>query len=571
MPGLSERAANVLREFFFQGIVSPILSLSIKRKIRQFEQATKNPQDSQQKLLMAILRKHQNTSFAKDHHFSSIQSIDEFRNNIGVAGYETIEPYMNRVLKGENSALLADRRIHMFALTSGTTNTRKYIPVTDSYLENYRRGWNIWGLNAFLKHEKAKFQPILQMSGDWDEYRSDSGVPCGSVTGLTARMQRKVIRWLYCVPPEVSRIKDSASKYYTVMRLSIDRPVGLILAANPSTLINLAKAGDHEKESLIRDLRDGTLSSRMDIPADVRKILGPRIKKRPEKAMELEAVINKTGSLFPKDFWPEHCLLGNWTGGSMASYLRHYPSFYGTMPVRDVGLIASEGRMTIPLEDNTPSGVLDITTHFFEFIPEDEKDSPNPTVLLPHELVEGRNYFILFTTSYGLYRYDIHDVVRCTGFFNKTPMLQFLNKGSYFSNLTGEKISEYQITGSMAEILRELDHTLNIYSIAPVWSDEQPFYGLFVESGDVPGTDVANRLASLLENKLRKINIEYDSKRESLRLGPIKPFILKPGTWQTWDRERLKKTGGTLEQYKHPCLINDLEFKSRINPSILPM
>lgn len=571
MPGLSERAANVLREFFFQGIVSPILSLSIKRKIRQFEQATKNPQDSQQKLLMAILRRHQNTSFAKDHHFLSIQSIDEFRNNIGVAGYETIEPYMNRVLKGENSALLADRRIHMFALTSGTTNTRKYIPVTDSYLENYRRGWNIWGLNAFLKHEKAKFQPILQMSGDWDEYRSDSGVPCGSVTGLTARMQRKVIRWLYCVPPEVSRIKDSASKYYTVMRLSIDRPVGLILAANPSTLINLAKAGDHEKESLIRDLRDGTLSSRMDIPADVRKILGPRIKKRPEKAMELEKVINKTGSLFPKDFWPEHCLLGNWTGGSMASYLRHYPSFYGTMPVRDVGLIASEGRMTIPLEDNTPSGVLDITTHFFEFIPEDEKDSPNPTVLLPHELVEGRNYFILFTTSYGLYRYDIHDVVRCTGFFNKTPMLQFLNKGSYFSNLTGEKISEYQITGSMAEILRELDRTLNIYSIAPVWSDEQPFYGLFVESGDVPGTDVANRLASLLENKLRKINIEYDSKRESLRLGPIKPFILKPGTWQTWDRERLKKTGGTLEQYKHPCLINDLEFKSRINPSILPM
>ncbi len=571
MPGLSERAANVLREFFFQGIVSPILSLSIKRKIRQFEQATKNPQDSQQKLLMAILRRHQNTSFAKDHHFLSIQSIDEFRNNIGVAGYETIEPYMNRVLKGENSALLADRRIHMFALTSGTTNTRKYIPVTDSYLENYRRGWNIWGLNAFLKHEKAKFQPILQMSGDWDEYRSDSGVPCGSVTGLTARMQRKVIRWLYCVPPEVSRIKDSASKYYTVMRLSIDRPVGLILAANPSTLINLAKAGDHEKESLIRDLRDGTLSSRMDIPADVRKILGPRIKKRPEKAMELEKVINKTGSLFPKDFWPEHCLLGNWTGGSMASYLRHYPSFYGTMPVRDVGLIASEGRMTIPLEDNTPSGVLDITTHFFEFIPEDEKDSSNPTVLLPHELVEGRNYFILFTTSYGLYRYDIHDVVRCTGFFNKTPMLQFLNKGSYFSNLTGEKISEYQITGSMAEILRELDHTLNIYSIAPVWSDEQPFYGLFVESGDVPGTDVANRLASLLENKLRKINIEYDSKRESLRLGPIKPFILKPGTWQTWDRERLKKTGGTLEQYKHPCLINDLEFKSRINPSILPM
>lgn len=254
----------------------------------------------QQKLLLSILRKHQNTSFAKDHHFSSIQSIGEFRNNIGVAGYETIEPYMNRVLKGENSALLADRRIHMFALTSGTTNTRKYIPVTDSYLDDYRRGWNIWGLNAFMKHDKAKFKPILQMSGDWDEYRSESGVPCGSVTGLTARMQRKVIRWLYCVPPEVSRIKDSASKYYTVMRLSIDKPLGMILAANPSTLINLAKAGDLEKESLIKDLRDGTLSTRMDIPEDVRKVLASRIKNDPRKLFSLKPSLIKQVRFSPR-------------------------------------------------------------------------------------------------------------------------------------------------------------------------------------------------------------------------------------------------------------------------------
>ena len=389
MPGFREIAGNALNHFFFQRIVSPLLSLSINRKIRQFENATKSPQEVQQKLLLSILRKHQNTAFARDHHFSSIKSIDAFRNNIGVAGYETIEPYMNRVLKGETSALLADRRIHMFALTSGTTNTRKYIPVTDSYLDDYRRGWNIWGLNAFMKHDKAKFQPILQMSGDWDEYRSESGVPCGSVTGLTARMQRKVIRWLYCVPPEVSRIKDSASKYYTVMRLSIDRPVGLILAANPSTLINLAKAGDLEKESLIKDLRDGTLSKRMDIPDDVRRVLASRIKKRPEKALQLEAIINKTGSLFPKDYWSEHCLLGNWTGGSMASYLRHYPKFYGSMPVRDVGLIASEGRMTIPLEDNTPSGVLDITTHFLNLFLKKKKAHPTPPCYFPTNLLKA--------------------------------------------------------------------------------------------------------------------------------------------------------------------------------------
>ncbi len=116
--------------------------------------------------------------------------------------------------------------------------------------------------------------------------------------------------------------------------------------------------------------------------------------------------------------------------------------------MRDVGLIASEGRMTIPMADATPSGVLDITTHYFEFIPEEEIDSPQPTVLAAHELKEGRTYFILPTTSYGLYRYNIYDVVRCTGFYNQTPLVEFLSKGAHFANITGEKLSEYQVTGS---------------------------------------------------------------------------------------------------------------------------
>ncbi|MEY4393364.1 MAG: GH3 auxin-responsive promoter family protein [Gemmataceae bacterium] len=565
MPSLLEKIGYALSRAFLMGVVSPIMGRSIQRKINQFNKAIQNPVAVQQNLLFSILRRHQDTDFGRDFHFKSIKSIKDYQNNLKVGGYEQIEPYMARVRRGENSALLADKMIHMFALTSGTTNTRKYIPVTDSYLEDYRRGWNMWGLTAFMDHPEIKFKPIVQMSGDWDEYRSESNVPCGSVTGLTARMQKKVIRWLYRVPPEVSRIKDPSAKYYTAIRLSIPSKVGMILAANPSTMINLAKAGDFEKETLLKDLYEGTLSEKFDIPREVRVAVSGRIKKHQERVGELENIIKQHGTLYPKDYWPSTSLLGNWTGGSMGAYLRHYPKFFGNMPVRDVGLIASEGRMTIPLQDNTPSGVLDVTTHFFEFIPEEEKNSPNPTILLPHELIPGRNYFILFTTSYGLYRYDIHDVVRCTGYHEKTPLIEFLNKGSYFANLTGEKISEYQITGAMANILKDLDLALNVYSVAPVWNDDQPYYGLFVESSDLPA-EKAQMVAQRLEADLRKSNIEYESKRESARLGPIRPFLLPTGTWQKWDRERLKKTGGTLEQYKHPCLINDLKFKSEVLP-----
>ena len=44
----------------------------------------------------------------------------------------------------------------------------------------------------------------------------------------------------------------------------------------------------------------------------------------------------------------------------------------------------------------------------------DQIDSPQPTVLGAHELAEGKSYFILPTTSYGLYRYLVDHGVRCS-------------------------------------------------------------------------------------------------------------------------------------------------------------
>ena len=113
----------------------------------------------------------------------------------------------------------------MFAMTSGTTAARKYIPVTDQYLADYRRGWNIWGLKVFRDHPEVRMRPIVQMSGDWQEFFTEAGIPCGSVTGLTASMQLRIVRWLYCVPGSLGKVKDPAAKYYLTLRLSVPRKV----------------------------------------------------------------------------------------------------------------------------------------------------------------------------------------------------------------------------------------------------------------------------------------------------------------------------------------------------------
>ena len=46
--------------------------------------------------------------------------------------------------------------------------------------------------------------------------------------------------------------------------------------------------------------------------------------------------------------------------------------------------------------------------------------------------------------------------------------------------------------------------------------------------------------------------------------NPMRLFVLPTHAWLQWDRQRLARTGGTLEQYKHPCLIADPMFRDSV-------
>ena len=206
----------------------------------------------------------------------------------------------------------------------------------------------------------------------------------------------------------------------------------------------------------------------------------------------------------------------------MTPYLRQLPQFYGEPPIRDLGLLASEGRMTIPFMNHSPAGVLDIWSHHFEFVPEAEAESTSPTVLGVHELKDGESYFIVPTTASGLYRYQISDLVRVRGFLGKTPMVEFLGKGNRFANLTGEKLSEHHVTQAMVRATERTGHSIQAYAVAPIWNDERPYYGLFIEG------ECSSEFMNEMERALSELNIEYAAKRGD-RLGPVRAAVLPPG------------------------------------------
>jgi hypothetical protein len=240
-------------------------------------------------------------------------------------------------------------------------------------------------------------------------------------------------------------------------------------------------------------------------------------------------------------------------------FLPKLADLYGPAMIRDHGLHASEGRMTIPLATNTSSGLLDFAHHFFEFVPVEEHGKPEATVLEAHELETGRDYFILLTTSGGLYRYDIHDVVRCTGYLGQAPMLEFLNKGKSFSSLTGEKISEHQVIRATKRSLQELSLPFDFFTVAPVMG-EVPQYVLLAERRLHGGRQA--ELAHSVQTHLAELNEEYASRCASGRLLPLAVREVPEGTWVARRQEKTRERGN-FEEYKHPYLVSELDFAEK--------
>lgn len=533
------------------------------RPVRKFVAGAARCREVQRDVLLAKLGRHAVSDFGRRHGFASIRSVADFRRQVPVTTYDYYAPYLECAKRGDLGALFGPgTRLRMFALTSGTTSESKFIPVTQESFKDYCRGWNVWIAKTFRDHPDLCVKRVLHVASDWRKFTTEGGVPCGNISGLAAEAAPAIRRLYYVLPPAVAKIDDPVAKRYAALRLAIaSRRVGLVITANPSTLVEYSRLVNAERESLIRDLFDGTLSDEYAIPAAVRDQLRSRLEPKPDRARELEQIVQRTGTLYPRDFWEDLSVLAVWMGGSVGAYLPRLREFFGDVHFRDHGLSASEGRMTLPLTDGTSAGMLDYTHQFFEFIPEEEHDRPQPTVLEAHELEPDRNYFILLTTSGGLYRYDIHDLVRCVGFQGSTPILEFLNKGAYISSVTGEKLSEFQVVEAVKRGFAELAVPLETFTVAPMFSDP-PGYVLLLEPA--PGRPSDAALARRINAELARLNCEYAERLESGRLLPLAIRAVPRGIWHAFRARRIDRLGGSLEQYKHPCLVNRLDFVEQL-------
>ena len=522
----------------------------------------------QQDWLLRRVRQCQATTFGKDHHFKTIHSLKEFRTQVPVSDYSNLAPYINAVAAGDVKALIPEHdRLIQFTITTGSTGVPKLNPVTRSWLREYRAGWEIWGTRLFTDHPTKIGSRVLQMSGTWDMGRTIGGHQISMVSALLTRTQSPLVKPFYAIPEVVNEIRDPVVRHYTALRLTILDDIGWIMLMNPGTLIRLAEIGDQNKECLIRDVRDGTLSKQFEIPESIRAGLARFIPKADERgARQLEAIVGRTGRLMPNEYWKQP-VISCWLGGTAGFPSRYLPAYFGDSPLRDMGLVSSEGRHTIPLQDTDAFGVPSIGAGFYEFVPVEEAESQTPVVLEGHELIEGHDYRIVMTNSAGYFRFDIGDIVRCRGFIGQAPQLEFIQKFARVGDLEGEKLTEHQIMEAANKAADQVGVTLGLLTGVPRRvSEQKPYYDFLVTISEFRDPGLAKRFLNELDLELAGLNFLWRARRKEGVLAAPRLQRLPAHGWDDYIQAEIRRRGTGDYQYKHPGLVQHQDWLKQFSP-----
>jgi len=238
-----------------------------------------------------------------------------------------------------------------------------------------------------------------------------------------------------------------------------------------------------------------------------------------------------------------------WKGGPAAYFAEKLEAVLDGVPVRELGVNASEGTFAIPLSKAWPGSVLWVGGHLLEFVDCDEQPR------WAWELEEGRVYRLVVSTSAGLWRYDMQDLVEVVGFVGQTPMVRFVGKAGRFLNAVGERVTGAQVSQSLCT----LGGALAGFTVS-LQMGETPFYVIAFE-GEIDGPSVADAL----DKGLAEQNVEYASKRKSERLAAPEWRVLPAGHYARY-RAALAANGAPDGQLKDPVLaVTDQEWSKLIN------
>lgn len=498
---------------------------------RAFEEQCQAAEATQATLLREILQANRDSEWGRRFGFVELGNVDHYRARVPLSDWDDYQEASRRMLAGEQDILVQGMPPVHFVKTTGTTGESKMLPdnrwskLAGSITMSLRQ-------QAVLRdHPEAFRGKILPLVNQGIIGETPGGVPYGYISGATLQEMSPAARARLAIPLALANIPPGEVADYCFMRFAIEHSVTLIAGNNALRLAQLFQLADRRREEILRDVEQGTLSEASAITED----LAPLMKPNPDRAQQLRALLTEHGKL--TGYWPDLRLVLCWKSASMGSMVKEAAPWCPPQTLfREYGYGASEGKFTVPIDDQRAGGVLAPHGMFYEFLPEGESEK----TLLMHQLEVGQCYEMILTNCMGLYRYRLHDMVRVLDRLGSAPIVAFERKSGDMGNMFGEKLTP----ADAAEVMAQLEG-VRFYQLIARPEEQRYLVALELEAGSSQRPS-ARRVEQLLYDQ----NVAYRVFRDQLVLQPLKLQIMPPGWRDQLLAEMGRRSGGALNQIK---------------------
>jgi len=475
------------------------------------------PLQVQQQVFQSLISAAQYTEFGKQYNFSSIYKIEEFKQRVPVHNYDSIKPYIQRVMEGQQNVLW-NTPIKWFAKSSGTTADKsKFIPVSVESLDecHYRSGRDVLSLfyNNFPDSDLLTGKSLViggshqvnKLSADSDSYYGD----------LSAVMLQNM-------------------PFYGNMIRTPDLSIAL-MDEWEEKIERMANAVIHENVTSIAGVPTWTL-------------------------VLIKRIFELTGTDNLADVWPNLELYMH-GGVSFTPYreqfkklIRKPDMYYQETYNASEGFFAAQDIIG-------QEGLLLFLNHgiFYEFMPMEEYGKENPRTLQLQEVEMGKNYALIISTNGGLWRYLVGDTIQ---FVSLAPYrIRVSGRTKSFINAFGEELIVENSDKAIAHACEVTGAIVNDYTAAPIYFSEGSNGGHeWLVEFEIPPQNI-QQFTEVLDSTLKAINSDYEAKRhKNIALHMPVMHVLAKGTFTEW----LKSKGKLGGQHKVPRLNNERHYLEEI-------
>lgn len=456
------------------------------------------------------------TEFGRKYDFSTIRTYVDFASRVPLHRYEDLRPMIMRMIGGEAGVLWPGRTWN-FAQSSGTTDGRsKFIPITSQSLKrnHYQGASDVVAHYLNLNPTSRLFSgKAFILGGSFaNELKLKPGVRVGDLSATLIQNINPVANLFRVPAKQVALMTDWTDKLPALVESSVGQNI-TNLSGVPSWFLTVIKR-----------------------------------------------VLERSGKQNIHEVWPN--LEVFFHGGiAFEPYRQQYESLCDMSRMHFIDTYnASEGFFAVQTDwdDTAMMLLLDIGV-FFEFLPVEQVDSPEPEVLPIWEVTPGQTYELIITACNGLWRYRIGDTVTVT---QLNPVkIKIAGRTRSFINAFGEEVMVHNTDHAIAMAAQETHAQVLNYTVAPVFADDRQsgHHQWLVEFAVEP----ANRgqFITLIDKYLQQANSDYQAKRAGgLFLAPPTMVVASAGLFDRW----LSSTGKLGGQRKVPRLSNDRKLMEQM-------